>query len=262
MAVARTINPARAFWMGEQTGSIEDGKLADLLVLRPRSSDPYEALLQARIEDIELPAPRIAPPASLSGICSSEPRERASHSYGKSFRDVVRALRGEFPSPPDFVARPHSEAEVVSLLKTGSAYYAPASSVAAMVEAIACIISIILKLAGDAHIGSLSTVSFWRLMGKLPVVLTRPVDARVHYTWPDKIAKIRAVLTLAFLWAIKTGQWFHQLKPIPQKKTLQRPIKSLFRYGLDQLQNVLLNIHHGIENLLFFNFTLKFLSCT
>jgi len=69
-----------------------------------------------RIEDITLPAPRMAPPASLAAICSSDPRERAGHSYGKSFRDVVRALRGEFPSPPDFVARPHSEAEVVSLL--------------------------------------------------------------------------------------------------------------------------------------------------
>jgi len=34
--------------------------------------------------------------------------------------------------------------------------------VAVMVAAIACVFSIILKLAGDAHIGSLSTVSFWR----------------------------------------------------------------------------------------------------
>jgi alkyldihydroxyacetonephosphate synthase len=69
-----------------------------------------------RIEEISLPASRIAPPTSLAGICSSDPRERAGHSYGKSFRDVVRALRGEFQNPPDFVARPRSEAEVVSLL--------------------------------------------------------------------------------------------------------------------------------------------------
>lgn len=83
-----------------------------------------------------------------------------------------------------------------------------------------------------------------------------------HLTTPAKIAKIMAILTLAFLWAVKTGQWLHQMKPIPQKKTLQRPVKSIFRYGLDQLQNVLLNIHHGIKNLLFFKFVLKFLSCT
>lgn len=49
-----TINPARAFRIADKTGSIEEGKHADLLVLRPRCSDPYEALLEAQIEDIEL----------------------------------------------------------------------------------------------------------------------------------------------------------------------------------------------------------------
>jgi cytosine/adenosine deaminase-related metal-dependent hydrolase len=49
-----TSNPARAFWLGDSTGSIESGKYADLLVLRPRHADPYEALLAAQIEDIEL----------------------------------------------------------------------------------------------------------------------------------------------------------------------------------------------------------------
>jgi hypothetical protein len=83
-----------------------------------------------------------------------------------------------------------------------------------------------------------------------------------HLTDPQKISKIMAILTLAFLWAVQTGQWLHRLKPIPQKKTLQRPIKSIFRYGLDKLQDVLLNIHHGIENLRFWKFALNFLSCT
>jgi cytosine/adenosine deaminase-related metal-dependent hydrolase len=54
IAAMATANPARAFRLHERTGSIEAGKLADLLVLRPRASDPYEALLAARIEDIEL----------------------------------------------------------------------------------------------------------------------------------------------------------------------------------------------------------------
>ncbi len=54
IAAMVTANPARAFRLQESTGSIAAGKLADLLVLRPRASDPYEALLAARIEDIEL----------------------------------------------------------------------------------------------------------------------------------------------------------------------------------------------------------------
>lgn len=49
-----TVNPARAFWMQNRIGSIENGKKADLLILKPRESDPYEALIQAEIEDIDL----------------------------------------------------------------------------------------------------------------------------------------------------------------------------------------------------------------
>jgi cytosine/adenosine deaminase-related metal-dependent hydrolase len=54
IAAMVTANPARAFRLEERTGSIAPGKLADLLVLRPRAADPYEALLAAQIEDIEL----------------------------------------------------------------------------------------------------------------------------------------------------------------------------------------------------------------
>jgi hypothetical protein len=49
-----TANPARAFRLQDRTGGIAAGLQADLLVLRPRVADPYEALLAAQIEDIEL----------------------------------------------------------------------------------------------------------------------------------------------------------------------------------------------------------------
>jgi 5-methylthioadenosine/S-adenosylhomocysteine deaminase len=49
-----TRNPARALWMQDRLGSIEEGKRADLLVISPRSADPYEALLEAQMEDVEL----------------------------------------------------------------------------------------------------------------------------------------------------------------------------------------------------------------
>jgi hypothetical protein len=49
-----TINPAKAFRMEKEIGSLEEGKLADLLILKPRCEDPYEALLKAEMEDIEL----------------------------------------------------------------------------------------------------------------------------------------------------------------------------------------------------------------
>jgi 5-methylthioadenosine/S-adenosylhomocysteine deaminase len=49
-----TINAARAFRMEKDIGSIEESKFADFIVLRPRHDDPYEALVQTQIEDIEL----------------------------------------------------------------------------------------------------------------------------------------------------------------------------------------------------------------
>lgn len=49
-----TANPAAAFRMQDKIGSVEEGKLADLLLIKPRENDPYEALVNAEMEDIEL----------------------------------------------------------------------------------------------------------------------------------------------------------------------------------------------------------------
>lgn len=47
-----TLNPAKAFRMNRKIGSLEDGKLADIVVIRRRDDDPYESLVKAQIEDI------------------------------------------------------------------------------------------------------------------------------------------------------------------------------------------------------------------
>jgi len=49
-----TINSAKAFWMQDQIGSLEEGKLADIMVLKAKGDDPYENLAAASMEDIEL----------------------------------------------------------------------------------------------------------------------------------------------------------------------------------------------------------------
>lgn len=67
--------------------------------------------------DLGLTPPRCAPPASLAGICSSADRDRASHAHGKAFRDIARNLLGQLDHPPDMVARPRDEAEVIALLE-------------------------------------------------------------------------------------------------------------------------------------------------
>ena len=65
---------------------------------------------------VELSPPRVSPPASLAEICEDDTHSRAFHALGSAYRDIVRGFRGEFPNPPDVVARPRSEAEVEAVL--------------------------------------------------------------------------------------------------------------------------------------------------
>ncbi|HZP45523.1 MAG TPA: FAD-binding oxidoreductase [Candidatus Binataceae bacterium] len=70
-----------------------------------------------REAELRLREPRVKPPDSLAEICSMTPHARAEHSYGRSFRDIVRAFRRDYPNPFDFVAYPRDEADVVRLLE-------------------------------------------------------------------------------------------------------------------------------------------------
>jgi alkyldihydroxyacetonephosphate synthase len=77
--------------------------------------------------DVELPAPRFQPPPALAALCSTDPFDRASHTYGKSFRDVVRGFGGDLSPAPSFVAFPRAEADVVALLDWCASVGAPAT---------------------------------------------------------------------------------------------------------------------------------------
>lgn len=68
-----------------------------------------------------LPSPRVTLPAALAPLGDPSAHARASHAYGKSYRDLVRAMGGSFPSPPDVVALPATEEDVVRLLDFAAA---------------------------------------------------------------------------------------------------------------------------------------------
>jgi alkyldihydroxyacetonephosphate synthase len=97
-----------------------------------------------RIEDVELSVSRVSPPDSLADRCSTEPLDRAGHTYGKSYRDTVRGARGRFEPAPDLVAFPRNEADVVALLDwcsdehLAAIPYGGGSSVVGGVEAQGC----------------------------------------------------------------------------------------------------------------------------
>jgi alkyldihydroxyacetonephosphate synthase len=69
-----------------------------------------------KLEDIALDAPRVTPPASLAAICSSEPHDRAAHTYGKSYPELARALNRDYANAPDVVTYPRDEADVAAVL--------------------------------------------------------------------------------------------------------------------------------------------------
>lgn len=66
----------------------------------------------------ELPAERVSRvlPAPLRGLASIEPLDRARHGVSRSYRDVLRGIRGRPDVVPDAVLRPGSEAEVAAVL--------------------------------------------------------------------------------------------------------------------------------------------------
>jgi len=49
-----THNAAKALWMQDRIGTLDEGKLGDILVLKARDDDPYENFVNASMEDIEL----------------------------------------------------------------------------------------------------------------------------------------------------------------------------------------------------------------
>jgi alkyldihydroxyacetonephosphate synthase len=77
----------------------------------PEPSDPPS------YADLVLPPPRLAPPASVAAFAHVDDRERALHTYGKSFVDQLRAWALDFASPPDFVLLPRDESDVVLSLR-------------------------------------------------------------------------------------------------------------------------------------------------
>ena len=92
------------------------------------------------VTSLGLREPRVQAPPALEHLCSADAEDRAGHTHGKSFRDVVRNLAGALDHPPDLVVRPTTEDEVVAVLEwcsdtnVAAIPYGGGSSVVAGVE--------------------------------------------------------------------------------------------------------------------------------
>jgi cytosine/adenosine deaminase-related metal-dependent hydrolase len=49
-----THNAAKAFWMDDRIGTLDEGKLGDIVVMKASNDDPYENFVNASMENIEL----------------------------------------------------------------------------------------------------------------------------------------------------------------------------------------------------------------
>ena len=76
----------------------------------------FTILSDPTLDEIELRAPRIQPPASLASFCTTEKWERVAHTYGKSFHDLAMVYKRRFPNPPDIVAYPRDEKDIAAVL--------------------------------------------------------------------------------------------------------------------------------------------------
>jgi len=55
--------------------------------------------------------------ASQQDLWSDDPWQRAAHTHGKAYRDVVRNLRGELANPPDLICFPRNEDDVIRVVE-------------------------------------------------------------------------------------------------------------------------------------------------
>lgn len=111
--------PRRSWWgWGTEDKALPDGECTALGALVPGAAQT--PLPVPAVGDLELRPSRVAPPPALGHLMSDAPRERAGHTYGKAYRDVVRALYGDLRPAPDLVARPLTEREVTDVLDWAS----------------------------------------------------------------------------------------------------------------------------------------------
>src|SRR4030081_831173 len=67
------------------------------------------------LDEIKLDLPRPPAPASLP-FCSSDHYDRAAHTYGKAYPELVRGLARDYAGAPDVVAYPHNEDDIAAVL--------------------------------------------------------------------------------------------------------------------------------------------------
>ncbi len=108
---------ARSFWAWGYADKLPDEagrraigeQLANVLGL-PISPTPRPP---PSLESLDLPPPRIEPDPTIAAFASVDRLDRALHTYGRGYRDLVRGFAGDFRAAPDLVLHPRDEPDVL-----------------------------------------------------------------------------------------------------------------------------------------------------
>ena len=147
----------------------------DIKVEEVRAPDP-------KLEELKLREPRLSDKALQSlaravgkANVKTDRKERVYHALGKSFRDIVRARRGQIPNPPDAVLYPTCEEAVLKLLKVAEK------------ESIA----VIPFCGGSSVVGGVEPLDGKGFSGAVSVDL-RKMDALIHVDPESRLARFEA----------------------------------------------------------------------
>jgi alkyldihydroxyacetonephosphate synthase len=77
----------------------------------------FSAVPFPTVDSVRIREPRVKIPTSLEAICNADKYDRLYHTYGAGTVDVAYSIRGEFRNPPDAVAYPRTEDDVVQLYR-------------------------------------------------------------------------------------------------------------------------------------------------
>lgn len=109
----------RSFWgWGYEEQAFSEAQIRQLQsLIRMQFGELDQALRPLPdLASLDMPETGLRPPAALAHLFSRDRRDRASHTYGKAFRDIVRGLDGNYRCAPDLIARPGTQQELVDIL--------------------------------------------------------------------------------------------------------------------------------------------------
>jgi alkyldihydroxyacetonephosphate synthase len=101
-------------WRDKQPDAAARTGLGQLVRALLPAAEPALRALPADAPTV--PAARVAVPDVLAAFASQEPCDRAAHTRGRAFPDLVAGLAGDFAAAPDVVVRPRDATEVARVL--------------------------------------------------------------------------------------------------------------------------------------------------